>query len=524
MGHQEAEVAVDRSADDAGDLPSLSTSAVDTMRQIARVGARIGSGAPLQNTLQAVADGVVEALGFGMAVVNFLRPDGDFAVLAVHGPADLHAAMVGEAITAEEMRQLMARSVAWGGLRFCASHLEATGGPAAWTPDIAPSDDPDAWHPDNILLAPLHSASGVLVGILSVDVPPGLRRPSALLLEMLEIFAVQAGIAIDNARLAVDLLAERAELGREHARLLVSEAAFRFSFTGSASAMAMLSLEPGDLGRVVQINDSFSRLLGEAAEKFQGRLWTEVLADADADHDVLGRFAAGELTDLRTERRVDRPDGTTLWLHLTQTALHPGPGLRSFLLLHAADVTERKSREGFLAHQATHDALTGLPNRRLLAERLDSAIDRVRRTGRPGAVLFCDVDGFKAFNDRYGHAAGDEVLAEVAERLLGAVRSWDTVARLGGDEFVVIAEDLATDGLAVLVDRMREAVCRPLTAVTGRVGVSIGTAPIDRDARGGPWPGDSAQLMHQADAAMFRDKVSRVRQRSVKSPEPDPAP
>lgn len=554
MLSREIGAAVDRPPPDAGGAPGVDVTAVDLMRRIALVGARINSGAALQETLQAVADGVVEALGFGVAVVNFLRPDGDFAVLAINGPADLHAALQGQAVTAAAMQELMARSVAWGALRFCAHHAERAEGPTVqtrWTPDIPAPDDPDGWHPDNVLLAPLHSASGVLVGILSVDLPPGLRRPSLLLLEMLEIFAVQAGIAIDNARLAADLLAEQAELRREQARLRASESAFRFSFTGSASAMAMLSLEAGELGRALQVNDAFRELLGDSAEQLTHRSWPDLLRaeDAAADRQVLVRFAAGELTDLRTERRMDRPDGAALWLQLTETALHPGPGQPSFVLLHADDITERKSHEGRLVHQAAHDALTGLPNRRLLAERLTAAIDRARRTGRPGVLFFCDADGFKELNDRFGHAAGDRVLAEVAERLLGAVRTRDTVARLGGDEFVVIAEDLAGEAVGQFVDRLREAVGRPLTAVPGRLGLSIGAAPIDPGARGGgpgdvggpddpgvpgvhgapddpgvPGdPGDPAELLRWADAAMYRDKLSRVGSRPARRPETGPA-
>ena len=167
------------------------------------------------------------------------------------------------------------------------------------------------------------------------------------------------------------------------------------------------------------------------------------------------------------------------------------------------DLSERKAFEHRLAHQATHDPLTGLPNRSLLIERLDRALIRARRHHRRVAVLFLDLDHFKVVNDSLGHSLGDRLLVAISERLALALRPGDTVARFGGDEFVVLCEDVLDQADAVSV---AERVDR---AISGRfvvddtevfVGVSIGIAcPVDVDV-------DAETLIRDADAAMYRAK------------------
>ena len=132
------------------------------------------------------------------------------------------------------------------------------------------------------------------------------------------------------------------------------------------------------------------------------------------------------------------------WLHIesTPTRLPGGDVLFDGI---TQDITERRRLEASVVHQAFHDTLTDLPNRRLLVDRLCHAHACVRRSKGHGAVLYLDLDNFKPLNDRHGHGAGDQLLRTVAERLLTCVRASDTVARIGGDEFVVLLCDL--DGL-----------------------------------------------------------------------------
>lgn len=158
-----------------------------------------------------------------------------------------------------------------------------------------------------------------------------------------------------------------------------------------------------------------------------------------------------------------------------------------------------------LSHQASHDALTGLANRALLMSRLADSLAAARRTGNHLALLFGDLDRFKMVNDSIGHAAGDELLIEAANRLVSAVRDTDTVARLGGDEFVVLCPDMPDRQQAIaLAERVRCALSAPY-AIDGKeafVGVSIGIAFADESTVSGP------ELMREADVAMYRAKLT----------------
>lgn len=165
-------------------------------------------------------------------------------------------------------------------------------------------------------------------------------------------------------------------------------------------------------------------------------------------------------------------------------------------------IDETRRLERYLAY---HDSLTRLPNRQLFSDRLTHLVARARRTGNPLAVLFIDLDGFKQVNDRYGHAAGDQLLIAVAERLKTSVRASETAARYGGDEFVVILDELPRARDAALVaERIQESLRHPvsLSDLTLQVGSSIGIALFPSD-------GDNAEsLVQGADEAMYLAKTS----------------
>ena len=176
---------------------------------------------------------------------------------------------------------------------------------------------------------------------------------------------------------------------------------------------------------------------------------------------------------------------------------------RGLLATLAWDISSRKELERSLWHQATHDALTGLPNRALLMERLTQAIHGAQRTAHFTAILLMDVDGFKGINDTYGHEVGNQVLAELAVRMYSCVRACETIGRYGGDEFVFVLPELKHSGeVDQVVHRIRSALATPFIAGEHRlvVGASIGVAlhPDNGD--------DAASLLHHADQTMYRAK------------------
>lgn len=187
-------------------------------------------------------------------------------------------------------------------------------------------------------------------------------------------------------------------------------------------------------------------------------------------------------------------------IHMTNLLDHD---VISGIVINARDVTGRREMEDKLEHLATHDALTGLANRVLLTDRLDHALARTARQGGAVAVMFMDLDQFKAVNDTGGHDIGDQLLIEVAGRLGTAIRDSDTLARMGGDEFVVLAEDVEDMDAALLItERIAEAIRGPIPVdgvdyyPTASIGIALA---VDGDH-------DAASLMSHADAAMYQAK------------------
>ena len=166
---------------------------------------------------------------------------------------------------------------------------------------------------------------------------------------------------------------------------------------------------------------------------------------------------------------------------------------------------------------ALSDPLTGLANRLLFQDRLSHAVHRAERHDRTLAVIYCDLDSFKPVNDQFGHAAGDEVLRDVARRLLDATRPSDTIARLGGDEFAVLCEDLAdADTALIIAERIRTNVedVYLFSAGTVEIGCSIGLAAAAGSGI------DPAALVEQADRNMFADKRKRSARHNAAVPLP----
>ena len=236
-------------------------------------------------------------------------------------------------------------------------------------------------------------------------------------------------------------------------------------------------------------------------------LWNLVLPqDRALLAEVFAQVSAKPAATKRAEFELRHADGAWRRCEATVTNLLHVPSVAG-LVLNASDITTRKFLEDQLVHQAFHDSLTTLANRALVHDRLQQALIRARRSARSVAVLYCDLDNFKAINDTLGHTMGDRLLVKVAERLLTCVRPTDTVARLGGDEFAILLEDATgeTEAFAVAT-RIQEALRAPI-ALDGRdvfVSASAGIA-VSNDED------DTADsLISEADMAMYRAKARGV--------------
>ena len=216
-------------------------------------------------------------------------------------------------------------------------------------------------------------------------------------------------------------------------------------------------------------------------------------------------LATGELNVLnrRVELTAVRRDGTPLPVEVRVIPLSIDGKTIFSAFLH--DITERKQVEAIREHEATHDPLTGLLNRRGMFDLLSQAIARVKRTRTSLALLFIDLDGFKQINDTHGHEAGDAVLREVAARLQASIRQTDTAARLGGDEFTVILENIkhGIPDANMLAQKILETLQHPiqLDSVTATISASIGISMHHPDDER-----SADQLVNAADSAMYTAK------------------
>ncbi|OYW15049.1 MAG: GGDEF domain-containing protein [Hydrogenophilales bacterium 12-64-6] len=205
------------------------------------------------------------------------------------------------------------------------------------------------------------------------------------------------------------------------------------------------------------------------------------------------------------ESQVYRRDGHIIWISENARAVRDADGGVQFFEGTVVDITERKQHEAVLEHQASHDSLTGLPNRSLLRDRIEQAIVKAQRDNHLVAVVFVDLDHFKLINDSLGHHVGDRLLLEVADRLLACVRGHDSVARQGGDEFVLVLTELHEENeILAIVSRLLEIISQPWMDEGQEYGLScsVGISCYPQDG------GDPDALLRCADAAMYKAKES----------------
>ncbi len=256
-------------------------------------------------------------------------------------------------------------------------------------------------------------------------------------------------------------------------------------------------------GIVTAWNPAAERLFGWSAEQILGRPLLTVPAGKEQETaELRERVLRGE-TIIDREVQRQKQDGTLFDLSTTLAPLRDAAGEVTGYLAIAADITARKAAEAKIEFLAYRDVLTGLPNRQLLLDRFGQALAHAERTRSKVALLFLDLDNFKTINDSLGHAAGDTLLREIAQRLGECVRETDTISRQGGDEFLIVLSNLSgTDVIPSVLLKMRERLQTPFV-VDGHeltTSASIGVALYPDDGR------DFDTLLKKADTAMYRAK------------------
>ncbi len=267
-------------------------------------------------------------------------------------------------------------------------------------------------------------------------------------------------------------------------------------------------------GRIECVNPAAHRILGVEADDLVHGPGAGAISRSmfDADGRRIGDDRWSMARRVRAIRQavgrvvgVDRPDGKRVWLSTSWSLLDPVDSNHSPLLVSFTDITAEFAARQRLAHQAHHDALTGLPNRACVLSKVTEALSGSGESAL-AAILFIDLDNFKGINDTLGHEAGDTALKIVADRLRRAVRPDDVVGRLGGDEFVaVLRGSITTSGVDRLSERIHALLSEPVTIgdTTVRLGASVGITEIqpgdDRDAD---------ELLRTADHAMYSAKKS----------------
>jgi len=258
--------------------------------------------------------------------------------------------------------------------------------------------------------------------------------------------------------------------------------------------------------RIARINGAFAEQSGQRPESLKGRDLQDLLA-TKGDTEAL---EAAWLLILRGERwtgelQLRRVDGTVLPLRASLTAVDAAPGRGvSHVAAMFVDVAALKQHEETMRYRAHYDAITGLPNRMLLTDRLAEAIKEARRHGAQIGFLMIDLDRFKQVNDEFGHSAGDTLLRDLAARLVGCVRDHDTVGRLAGDEFAIVLKDVAHGkDIAPVAEKLVQTLAEPYRIEGAEIqcSASIGIAvyPSDTEELDG--------LQRYADMAMYRAKL-----------------
>jgi diguanylate cyclase (GGDEF)-like protein len=521
----------------------MSTSDPETLARIhglLQVTRAVHGGRPLQDVLDGVARTLAETLGYRAVVLNIYRPAwNDFEVATVHDyNEDARRMLLGSVGDWEGWAPLLDERFQRRGAYFVqAGEFDWSDDLLSHTPDIAVSDDPSDWHPDDALFVPLRHTRGHLLGIISVDEPLSGKRPRGDDLDVLVAFAEHAALALESAQEAEEAARHRAALEQLLAvssrmtERLSTDAVLTAVCEGIARALGFEKVTidlPDPASGIFESrsnhgwsleelrrNDPLSeerirRLLEPRFEQEGCFLLTEdeALERLPDRHEVYLSVNNG-LGELAWNRHwllvplLDRAGGLmgVIWVDDPIDRMLPSrqamQALRVFANQAAATLDATRHFEE-VRYLAEHDTLTTLPNRRAFTRRLAVETARSGRYHRPFALVLCDLDGFKELNDRFGHGAGDDALREVGRLLSRSVRRSDVAFRVGGDEFALILPETEEAEVRAAVDRI--AVDLESAATASPIKASFGVSVFPRDGQ------EPERLFRAADDAMYSAK------------------
>ena len=490
--------------------------------------------------LDAIAATIGESLGYRTVVVNLYRPAwNDFEVTTVYGSEEARATLLGDTLPWDAWAPLLDES-----FQRCGAYL-IPHGTFDWTTDTGrryvpgwtPSDDPDAWHPDDELFVPMRHSAGHMLGIMSVGEPVTGRRPGESELEVLVAVIEHAALALEGAqdiaakqrhRLALDHLLQ---VSSQMTETLATDAVLQAVCRGIHDALGYQKVRldlPEPASGVFMPRAAIGWVDSELSENAPLSVW-ELAPLLDPPFETEGCFLLSEAEGLSRlpdghQAYTSRLNGSGPWawdrhwlaIPLTDRRGHmigliwvddpadrllPSKALLQTLRLFANQATaalESSGRFQEMRFLAEHDALTRLLNRRAFSARLDAEVGRALRYRRPFGLVLCDLDGFKGVNDRHGHLTGDQVLSRAATALQRSVRTADAVFRIGGDEFAVILPETTIEQMAPVLQRLDRAVADSCADMGVDASFGVGVFPGDGE--------DADSLFRAADAAMYAHK------------------
>jgi diguanylate cyclase (GGDEF)-like protein len=528
----------------AGDPEAQRLDALARLHALLDTAGHIDDPGDLGHSLQAVAQAISETLGFRNVVINLHRPEwDDYIVATVFGAEEVRDSLLGATYDWAMWEQVLDERFAHRGtyLVYAGQYDWSEQAGRRYVPDLDALDDPRAWQAEDEVFVVFHQSDGALGGILNVGAPVSGLRPSDAQLDTLVVVARHAARAVERAQMAALALAHRRGLERllaistDLTRAPAADSVLEAVVDGVADALGFQTVSVhladehagGALALAARSDRDgphpppalpataadLARLLTADVEREGCFLLTREQARSRVP--ALGAVPPGRLNGrgprawhhhwllVPLAGHDGEPIGVILADDPLDRLLPPTEKLQALRLFanQAANALDAIGRREQLRVLAERDPLTLLLNRRALMADLDAAVARGRLDGRPLALAYCDLDGFKRLNDRHGHGAGDDLLRTFAEILTASIRPEDRAYRVGGDEFALLLAGCDDAEARRVVDRVLAELAARQHAGREPVGASFGVA-VAREAA----DLDVTRLLHHADSAMYAEK------------------